>query len=127
MHHIEIYVSDLKRSRDFYGWLLPELGYLLFQEWENGFSYRKATFYLVFVQTREKYLPNSYNRCNVGLNHLAFHCDSKDKIEALRKQLIKKKTPMLYEDRYPYAGGEEHFALFFEDPDRIKLEIVYEP
>lgn len=32
----------------------------------------------------------------------------------------------LYRELYPYAGGKKHYALFFEDPDRIKLEIVAE-
>lgn len=30
----------------------------------------------------------------------------------------------LYPELYPYAGGKNHYACFFEDPDRIKLEIV---
>lgn len=29
-----------------------------------------------------------------------------------------------YEDRHPHAGGSDHYALFFEDPDRIKVELV---
>ncbi|WP_239584829.1 hypothetical protein [Chryseomicrobium aureum] len=31
LHHVELYVSDLKRSTEFWGWLLEELGYELFQ------------------------------------------------------------------------------------------------
>jgi len=27
LHHIEFYVSDLKKSKNFSGWLLSELGY----------------------------------------------------------------------------------------------------
>lgn len=29
-----------------------------------------------------------------------------------------------YEDRHPYAGGPDYYAVFFEDPDRMKVEIV---
>jgi catechol 2,3-dioxygenase-like lactoylglutathione lyase family enzyme len=32
LHHVEINVSNLKRSVEFWGWLLPELGYELYQE-----------------------------------------------------------------------------------------------
>jgi hypothetical protein len=31
---------------------------------------------------------------------------------------------MLFADRYPHAGGLSHYALFCEDPDRIKVEVV---
>ena len=32
---------------------------------------------------------------------------------------------MLYDDPYPFAtGGNDYYALFLEDPDRIKVEFV---
>ncbi len=31
---------------------------------------------------------------------------------------------LLYQETYPHAGGEESYAVYFEDPDRIKVEIV---
>jgi catechol 2,3-dioxygenase-like lactoylglutathione lyase family enzyme len=31
---------------------------------------------------------------------------------------------ILYQDRHPHAGGENYYAVFFEDPDRIKVELV---
>ena len=123
MHHIEIYVSDLDKSKEFYSWILGILGFELFQEWEAGFSYKKDGFYIVFVQTKEKYLNRGYNRCNIGLNHLAFRCQSKNEIDQIRKSLIRRNIVLLYEDKYPNAGGNEHYAVYFEDPDRIKIEI----
>lgn len=126
MHHIEIYISNLEKTREFYSWLLSLLGFTLFQNWSQGFSYRKDGFYLVFVQVQEKYLPNGYNRCHIGLNHLAFSCEDKDKIDRIREQLILKGIPLLYDEQYPYAGGVNHYAVYFEDPDRIKLEIAFQ-
>ena len=29
-----------------------------------------------------------------------------------------------YSDRFPYAGGDDNYTLFFEDPDRIKVEVA---
>ena len=123
MHHIEIYVSNLDKTKEFYSWIFSILGFELFQEWKDGFSYKKDEFYIVFVQTKEKYLNNGYNRCNIGLNHLAFRCQTKDKIDQIRKNLIQRNIVLLYDDKYPYAGGAEHYAVYFEDPDRIKVEI----
>ena len=98
----------------------------MFQEWKDGFSYKKDEFYIVFVQTKEKFLNNEYNRCNIGLNHLAFGCQIKDKIDQIRKNLIQRNIVLLYDDKYPYAGGTEHYAVYFEEPDRIKIEICLE-
>ncbi|MBF0714674.1 VOC family protein [Gemelliphila palaticanis] len=125
MHHIEIYVSNLIKTKEFYSWLLVRLGFELFQNWEQGFSYKKDGFYLVFVQTKDKYIDNGYNRCNIGLNHLAFSCSSKKEIDTIREHLLQNGTKILYDEKYPYAGGSEHYAVYFEDPDRIKIEIVF--
>lgn len=124
MHHIELYVSNIKKTKEFYSWLLERLGYELFQCWEQGFSYKKDEFYIVFVQVKEKYINNGYNRCNIGLNHMAFFCKEKSEIENIRELLILKGVKLLYDEKYPYAGGNKHYAIYFEDPDRIKLEIV---
>ncbi|MDO4712094.1 MAG: VOC family protein [Peptostreptococcaceae bacterium] len=126
LHHIEIYVSDLKQTRAFYDDLMPRLGYTLFQDWEGGFSYRDESGYIVFVQTADRFLPNGYHRCNIGLNHLAFRVESQETVDSLREHLLEKGVTLLYDDRYPFAGGEGHYALYFEDPDRIKLEVVWE-
>lgn len=30
----------------------------------------------------------------------------------------------LYESEYPFASGPDYYALYCEDPDRIKVEVV---
>ncbi|KMK75849.1 VOC family protein [Alkalihalobacillus pseudalcaliphilus] len=124
IHHIELYVSDLTKSKQFWGWLLEELGYEPFQEWEEGQSWKLGSTYLVFVQVQEKYSKISYHRCRVGLNHLAFSAESKQQVDQFTEELIKRGFPILYENKHPYAGGPEHYAVYFEDPDRMKVEIV---
>ena len=42
LHHVEIYVSDLETSRALYDFLLTKLDYSLYQEWEDGLSFKKA-------------------------------------------------------------------------------------
>lgn len=123
--HIEIYVSDIAKTRKFYDILLPRLGYVVYQEWSEGFSYRDRNSYIVFVQTKNKYIKNGYNCCNIGLNHIAYKCGSKEEIDNLREFLKKENVKLLYDNKYPFAGGAKHYALYFEDPDRIKVEIVF--
>lgn len=124
LHHIEIYVSDLERSRKFWSWLLDKLGYQLFQEWDAGFSMELGTSYVVFVQREDRYSDITYHRCGTGLNHLAFWADSRNAVDALTQDLRDREVPILYEERHPFAGGPNYYAVFFEDPDRIKVEVV---
>lgn len=125
IHHIEIYVSDLKRTILFWEWLLTKkFTYEIYQQWDSGISFKLGETYIVFVQTEKEYLSNPYNRKNTGLNHLAFHCSSKEFVDTLTKELKEKNINILYSDRHPYAGGENYYAVFFEDPDRIKVEVV---
>ena len=124
IHHIEINVSNLQRSVDFWSWLLEELGYEPFQKWDGGQSWIMGKTYIVFVQTDEKYLNPAYHRSRTGLNHLAFYAQSRQQVDDLTRLLKQKGVRILYEDRHPYAGGNNHYAVFFEDPDRIKVELV---
>lgn len=126
LHHIEINVSNLANSRHFYDKLFADLGYELYQEWEKGFSYRYQSTYLVFVQTEEAYLTPTYHRKQTGLNHLAFCLPKKAQVDALRERLRSDGVTLLYDEHYPHAGGPDHYAVFFEDPDRVKLEVVWE-
>jgi catechol 2,3-dioxygenase-like lactoylglutathione lyase family enzyme len=125
LHHVEIYVSDLQRTTDFWKWLLTEkFSYTVFQQWKSGISFLLGETYIVFVQTESNYLRNPYNRKNTGLNHLAFHCNSREFVDELTKELEERNITVLYKDRHPFAGGDDYYAVFFEDPDRIKVEVV---
>lgn len=124
LHHVEIYVSDLEQSKAFWGWFLGELSYTVSQQWPQGISYQLGNTYLVFVQTETPYLDVKYHRKRVGLNHLAFHAADRQMVDDMTEQLKDKGITILYEDQHPFAGGPDYYAVFFEDPDRIKVELV---
>ena len=124
LHHIELYVSNLKKSVDFWGWFLEELGYIPFQEWENGQSWKLGNTQIVFVQAEERFLDIPYHRCRVGLNHLAFYAKSRNYVDDMTERLKERGVHILYQDKHPFAGGDNYYAVFFEDPDRIKVELV---
>ncbi|MED3761671.1 VOC family protein [Peribacillus frigoritolerans] len=124
LHHIELYVSNLKRSIDFWGWFLDEMGYEPFQEWESGRSWRLGEMYIVFVQAETRFLDIPYHRGRVGLNHLAFHATSRQQVDEIARKLRGRGVTILYADKHPFAGGNDHYAVYFEDPDRMKVELV---
>ncbi|MEH7305536.1 VOC family protein [Neobacillus drentensis] len=124
LHHLEIYVSNISKSSEFWGWLLTELEYKPYQKWDSGISWKQGETYLVFVQAEECFLDVPYHRSRVGLNHLAFHAVSREQVDQITTQLKDKGVNILYQDKHPFAGGDDHYAVFFEDPDRIKVELV---
>ncbi|MFS0636920.1 VOC family protein [Mesobacillus foraminis] len=124
LHHIELYVSDLEVSAEFWGWFLKELGYSSYQKWVGGQSWRLDGTYIVFVQAEERFQDIPYHRCRVGLNHLAFYADSRAHVDEMTKKLESRGVPILYKNKHPFAGGDSHYAVYFEDPDRIKVELV---
>jgi catechol 2,3-dioxygenase-like lactoylglutathione lyase family enzyme len=126
LHHVEIYVADLAATKLFWRKLLKRIGYRQTGSWGDGFTLSNgADAYLTFVQVSEAHAGRPYHRSGVGLNHLAFKVEGRAAVDELRAYCRKNKIPMLYDDRYPFAtGGTDYYALFLEDPDRIKIEFV---
>jgi catechol 2,3-dioxygenase-like lactoylglutathione lyase family enzyme len=126
LSHVEIYVSDYAKSIRFYDKVLIPLGWkrLVCQRSHTTFSDGGTK--LVFCPTDEKYLPDGYHRKRIGLNHLAFYAPSIAAVDDFfNKVLVSGNIPVLYEGRP--TGGDNYYSVFFEDPDRIKLEVVYSP
>lgn len=117
-------MSDLQRSLAFWGWLLGELGYQRYQAWEKGESWKLSQTYIVFVQVEEPFDEPAYDRRRVGLNHLAFHVRGRADVDRLRGLVAERGSRLLYDDRYP---ADDYYAIYFEDPDGIKVEIVAGP
>ena len=122
LHHLELYVADLAASADFWGWLLIELGWECTQEWDEGCSYRHGDSSIVFVQAPDGAGP--LDRRSTGLNHLAFRVDAETQVDRITDQLRDRDVRVLYPDRHPFAGGTNHYAVFCEDPDGLKVEVV---
>ena len=79
------------------------------------------------MKTEEKHQIKKFHRKDPGLNHIAFKVEKKEEVDKFTKEfLAKRKIKTLYNT--PKAFPEytkDYYAVFFEDPERIKLEIVY--
>jgi catechol 2,3-dioxygenase-like lactoylglutathione lyase family enzyme len=118
-------IQAILKTIEFWNWFLTELGYEQYQKWESGISWKYGNTYIVFVQVKERYMDIPNHRCRVGL--IVFHAKSKEHVDEITIKLQEKGINILYLDRHPYAGGENHYAVYFEDPDRIKVELVAPP
>ncbi len=125
LHHVEIYVSDLERSMEFWVPFMERLGCGP-DRWSGGVNFfpEGEGAYLSFLEAPERYRGDGYHRQRVGLNHLAFRGRSREQVDAIRDWVREAGYALLYEDRYPYATAPGYYALFCEDPDRIKVEVV---
>lgn len=126
LYHIQLNVSNSK-SIDFYKEFLGYFGYKVIDESEEhvGLSNKTTDFWI--MQTDKKYLGNKFHRKNIGLNHFAFRVDSRKNVDDFIKNFLKKKgIKILYNSPRNFLDyNEEYYAVYFEDPDRIKLEVAY--
>lgn len=132
IHHLDLTVRDPRASRAFYDQVLGFMGYRLAREDERGFDWvlpgpADGHCSIGIVRTAGDGVTRRHDRYSPGLHHVAWRADSRDDVDRLYAVL---KTidatildpPALYPQ---YSAG--YYALFFADPDGLKLEFVYEP
>jgi catechol 2,3-dioxygenase-like lactoylglutathione lyase family enzyme len=126
LHHVEVWVPDLARAIDSWGWLLGALGYEVHQDCPGGRSWRAADHYIV-VEQSSALSAGVHDRCRPGLNHLAFHAGQERDVDRLVAEGAQHGWTLLFPDRHPYAGGPEHYAGYLENTDGFEVELVAEP
>ena len=90
-----------------------------------GVSNGTTDFWIIETEAQHKEVP--FHRKNTGINHLAFNVGSKENVDKFYGEFLKKNAiSALYESPKIFPEyGPNYYAVFFEDPDRIKLEVMY--
>ncbi|WP_410649419.1 GNAT family N-acetyltransferase [Amycolatopsis sp. cmx-4-54] len=125
-HHIELWVPDLCRAEESWGWLLGELGWREFQRWPAGVSWKHGATYLV-VERSPALSGEKHERTAPGLNHLALHVESRERVNELAVEALGHGWSPMFADKYPYAGGDHHYAAYLENTDGFEVELVALP
>ena len=130
VHHVDIVVSSIERSLPFYRDLLGPLGYHRIGEVEGErgetiyyFSGAGASVGLREARTRS---DEPYDRYAVGLHHLAFEAPSRGVVDE-RARWLRSQAAEIESGPQEYAYSLGYYAVFFYDPDGLKLEIVHVP
>jgi len=133
IHHLDLVVSDLERSLAFYRGLLHPLGYV--REGPIAGERGERVVYLDHIRgegaigLRERQSDAHgvpYDRYAVGVHHVAFAATSRAMVHERTAWLAEQGVAIESGPReYDYIPG--YFAVFFYDPDGIKLEIVHVP
>ena len=126
IHHIDITVRDPERALGFYDFVLPLMGFRRIEDADEGPLWAGAQVE-VGLQTARADSTAAHDRRSPGLHHLAFTAPSREAVDELYAKLQEAGVPIFDPPAdYPdYAPG--YYAVFFADPDDIKLEYVYTP
>jgi len=129
VHHVDLVVSSIERSLAFYSELLGPLGFHRVSEVEGERG--ESIWYLsgpgTSVGLREAQSESGdYDRYRIGLHHLAFEAVSRSDVDERAAWLRAQDVELESEPQeYTYIPG--YYAVFFYDPDGLKLEIVHVP
>lgn len=123
LHHVELWVPDLARATASLGWLFEALGHTVFQDWDAGRSWRLGSTYLVLEQS-PALTAGEHERCRPGLNHLAFHVEDAAAVDRLTADSAHHGWRLMFAERHPHAGGDQHYAAYLENEDGFEVELV---
>jgi len=117
--HLVIRVSDFEKSKAFYGKLLGFLGFKPMEHYEDaaGWSNGKTRFWIGEADTEGK--RRKYRLGDIGFHHYAFELRSRADVDALGA-FVKKLGAKIIDPPGEYY--DDYYAVFFLDPDGLKLE-----
>lgn len=133
--HIQITVKNLEKAEAFYDKFLPLIGFDLSKKGKGRvdahdfdvIEYVHPNFILGINSPREEFKDVEVHRRRPGsLHHLAFRAESTEEIDLLYPLVIQAGANIVEPPKYYPQHGEKYYALFFKDPDGIKLEIMHE-
>jgi catechol 2,3-dioxygenase-like lactoylglutathione lyase family enzyme len=132
VHHVDLVVSDIQRSLAFYRQILEPLGWhgSLEQRGERG----ETIHYLYgpgssigLRQAPDEAASLPVDRYRVGLHHLCLEVESREALEDTARRLRGASVKITDGPREFSEYRKGYHALFFEDPDGLKLELVWTP
>lgn len=130
VYHLQINVCEPKVALPFYRELLGYLEYRTVYQSDTAAGFSTGSGADIWVMgTEAAHVGPGFHRKRAGLNHLAFRVAQRDDVDRFRDEFMTpRRLPALYETprEFPeYRPG--YYAVFFEDPDRLKLEVVHIP
>jgi catechol 2,3-dioxygenase-like lactoylglutathione lyase family enzyme len=126
INHISLAVRSLARSEPFYDAILRHLGYRLIGRWPDKLEWDGPGGSLLLRQAKADAPP--HDRYHVGLHHLAWSAESRSAVDRFHREVLLPLGAVVLDPpgEFPqYSAG--YYAVFFADPDGIKLELAHTP
>jgi catechol 2,3-dioxygenase-like lactoylglutathione lyase family enzyme len=120
--HLVLSVGDFARSKEFYGKLLSFLGFTLKHDYEDmtGWSNGKTLLWIAAADAKGR--KKKYRKGDIGFHHYAFELSSRKDVDALGAFL--ENNAMTVIDPPAEYYGRNYYAVYFADPDGMKLEAM---
>jgi len=131
LHHLDLTVTDLKASRAFYEAVLAFMGYIIVDDRDEFVDFKLAApsgdQYVGLALAHGPNAARAHDRYSPGLHHVAWTAESRADVDAMHALLQRIGATILDAPaEYPqYSAG--YYAVFFADPDGLKLEYVFKP
>jgi catechol 2,3-dioxygenase-like lactoylglutathione lyase family enzyme len=123
LHHLTLWVPDLKQAEESWSWLLGELGYERDASVDRVVLLRHPVGIAVVLEQSPDMVPGMlYSRMRPGLNHLAFTVESAAALAEVAAHAPAHGWSTLPSDRHPIAGGAD--VAYLEDRDGFEVELV---
>jgi catechol 2,3-dioxygenase-like lactoylglutathione lyase family enzyme len=131
IHHLDLTVRDPRASRSFYAAVLGFMGYREVADHDRGFDYDLATpeafCSIGIMKAAGPHADRVHDRYSPGLHHVAWTADSREDVDRLHRLLQEIGAQVLDPPADYPCYGEGYYAVFFADPDGLKLEYVFKP
>lgn len=106
-----------------WGWILAAVGFARVSEWAEGESWAAGGSYLS-ITTSPNTADAPHDRRRPGVNHFAFEGGARAQVDDIMAAASDHGWRPLYHERYPRAGGPDHYAGWLENSAGFKVEIV---
>jgi catechol 2,3-dioxygenase-like lactoylglutathione lyase family enzyme len=131
IHHVDLSVREPRASRDFYDAVFGFMGYVVEDDHARGFDLDRATpegfCSLGIMRATGAGAARAHDRHSPGLHHIAWTAESRADVDAMFALLQRIGATVLDPPADYPRYGPGYYAVFFTDPDGLKLEFVFTP
>ncbi len=125
LHHLALACTDMRASSAFYDRLLAPLGYRRDHDTAELITWIGPTPEILLYRAS---LDRPQHALGApGWHHAAFEVSTRDLVERVYDVLSASGSKVLIPPAEYPEYGSGYFAVFFEDPDGLKIEIAFIP
>jgi glyoxylase I family protein len=134
INHLALTVTDLDRSAEFYDEVLGFAGYSRVEVPEETQQTMKTRLLawespngaVTMRPAKGESAHKTHDRNAPGLNHLALAAESRADVEHMH-EMLKEMGAQILDAPAEYSYFPGYYAVYFTDPDGLKLEFAYLP
>ncbi|MCU4186060.1 VOC family protein [Acidiferrimicrobium sp. IK] len=123
LHHLTLWVPDIDRAGESWGWLLGHLGFDADRPRPRVLLYRHPTGATMVLEQSPDMVPGMlYSRMRPGLNHVAFRAPDASTLSRVGADAAAHGWGQLQATGHSIAAGSR--VLYLEDRDGFEVELV---